>query len=168
MLVTVALLLLLFCVFSSNGQTADNPLRYELVEDSLPGSVIGNVKHDAQLQYAPDVLDTLTFSFLTAGDIKHSFDVSDDGTLMTSRIIDRDALCPGEAECVIRLDIGVQPSKYFQTIKVDLRVIDINDNRPHFAQDHVTYALTSMMAPCQAGAALYLLMMKALQALKPH
>ena len=55
------------------------------------------------------------------------------GELKVIKRIDRDAICPGD-QCFLTFDVGVTSSRTqsFFVITVNIKVIDVNDNSPHF------------------------------------
>lgn len=119
----------------------DRLLSYTIEEESPRGTtVITNLRKDAGLssKYRPEVAASLRFVFLD----KHQphlglFSLVDhSGVLSTAGLVDREIVCrdlrPRTADCVLQFDIAVQPPTYFEVIKVNVVVKDINDNHPVF------------------------------------
>lgn len=117
-----------------NGQ--DDLLRYTMVEESQPGTVLGNIAIDAGLdsKYGSNVLGQLRFIFhsATSQHIEY-FQIDNSGQLQAAKPLDRDIICPSQEECDISLGITVSPVQYFQIIQVLIKLEDVNDNSPQFA-----------------------------------
>ena len=66
--------------------------------------------------------------------------------LTSTKIIDREALCPPTSsavidDCSVHLDVSVTPVQYFRVIRVRVHVEDVNDNAPRFPVDAVTVSV---------------------------
>jgi len=93
--------------------------RYQLTEEEPVGTFVADVKTDSQLS-----ADELRFVVLTPdGELgRRLFNVEESsGILRTATVVDRDGICPGEVQCVVEVDVGVRPRKYFQVIGVKIR-----------------------------------------------
>ncbi len=122
--------LLVLCVVSSHAQME---LRFELEEETSIGTFIGNVRNDAALtaRHGSDVLPQLFFRFMTQPPIAIAVE-AETGVLRTSGRVDREQRCPFLEACEVTVNIAVQPTKYFQIIKIVIEIIDVNDNDPTF------------------------------------
>ncbi len=122
----------LFAVVSS--QT--NSVRYNLTEDLRAGTDLGDLLDDSGLTTdaaLPEVV-YVTFTDDTAPNVE-LFEIHLGRTLRLAREIDRDTLCPYMDQCTVSLDLQLQPPAYFRIIKVDVEILDTNDNRPTFSRD---------------------------------
>ena len=123
--------------------TLEQPIIYNITEDQPARSYVGNLKIDAGLdrKYIKSVLDTLRFVFLGLGSVSNQYVTVGEfsGMLETSLILDRDVICPNKAECEITLDVAVQPTQYFEVIKLTLFILDRNDHAPMFDPSKVKY-----------------------------
>ena len=101
---------------------------YGVDEESAVGTKVGRgLKLDAGLveKYSPEVLELVSFRFLSR--VPHFVAISRDGQLKIVGRADREMICLPEALdgsrdtdglCQVRLDVAVQPMKYFDIIKV--------------------------------------------------
>ena len=145
MYVILYLLLSSVRLIISDGQNSLN-VNYTIVEEMEPNTHIGNIKSGADLEknYEEDVLQKLQFKFLDASRVESElFKVDlESGVLETATKIDRDKICPAEETCTLSFDVAVQPTKYFQVIKVTVIVRDLNDNDPHFPKDKMSFSIS--------------------------
>lgn len=131
MLVISFILAASFFFHSADGRE-QLELKYRLEEEQGIGTHIGNVIHDANLAaiYNESTLRQLRFRFLKNSDL---FLIDDTrGTLSTATRIDREATCPGDDTCDVRLDVVIQPHVHFRIIRIDVTILDVNDNAPGF------------------------------------
>jgi len=140
------LYVLLISVHPGTGIPTDPPRRnYQLVEEEPVGTFVANVKTDSQLSG-----DELRFVILTPdGELgRRLFSVeAESGILRTATVVDRDAICPGEAACLVEVDVGVQPRKYFRVLKVSVEILDINDHSPRFSSSRVELEVSEATVP---------------------
>jgi len=97
-------------------------LDYRINDDCGPGTVLANIKTDflRSVQYNSTVADLLRFVVLTTqSDARHHFLVNNiTGLVLAARSLDRDDICPSAVDCLLNIDLAVQPPAYFQLIKV--------------------------------------------------
>lgn len=139
---------LLLCTVSSFAQT--DTIFYELADNTLEETFIGNIVSQAglQLTYTTDILETLSYIFLTDYDYLQYFKLEETtGNIQTSQLLDRDVVCSGEIVCQLKLDIAIQPNNYFAIIHVFITISDENDNAPQFEQNQLTYELPESTSP---------------------
>ncbi|KAK2165205.1 hypothetical protein LSH36_53g01012 [Paralvinella palmiformis] len=133
-----------FLVGSSRGNNIKTPITYHVEEELSPRLLIGNLIQDAVLTelYSAEELASLEFTFISSQEAHEElFNLTRDGTLLTRIVIDRDVLCPAEENCILSLDVEVSPVEYFQIIKINVVILDINDNRPTFQQPRIHLSL---------------------------
>ena len=124
------------------GESSPGNIRYLITDEVAAGTFIGNVVTDWGLEqkYPPEIVLQLRFKYLNTPTADFAID-EETGVLRTSEVIDRDVICPQKNMCEVKLDIAVQPAQYFETIKVNVEILDINDNVPTFPEPHVTHQI---------------------------
>jgi len=106
-------------------------IHVNMTDNVQRGTKIVDLRQSLSSQHEPSVLAQLTFAFLSNADSLFHLDAST-GTLTAARSLDRDQLCPGRRACVRRVDVGVQPARYFTKLRVEVSFDDVNDNTPRF------------------------------------
>ncbi|NXJ41328.1 PCDGM protein, partial [Ciconia maguari] len=122
----LSLFLLCGCV---SGQ-----IRYSVVEESEVGTVVGNVAQDLGLK-----VEELPGHRLRLGSeesLRHFAVHLDSGALVVSRQLDRERLCGAAASCV--LSVQVVTEKPLQLFRLEVEILDLNDNSPSFPTAHRT------------------------------
>ncbi|XP_036380429.1 protocadherin alpha-2-like isoform X8 [Megalops cyprinoides] len=118
------LYLLFLCLWdSSSGQIV-----YSVSEEVDKGTVVGNITRDLNLSIRE--LESRMFQIVSASSKKY-FEVNlKTGILFVNEIIDREELCLGAMKCALYFEAVVHnPLNLF---RVEINVIDINDNAPSF------------------------------------
>ena len=119
-------------------------ITYEIQEGVARGTLVGNVRQDSGLvdRYDANVFNSLRFSImLSSGTLNQEYtrnvlaldEVT--GELITLGDLDREWLCSEQRDTncdTLSLRVSVKPFKYYSIIRVDVRVLDINDNSPTF------------------------------------
>lgn len=144
MFAPVVYTILLLCGLSS----AAIELQYSITEESGTNTVIGNTADDAglsELVSSPAEFQALRYSLLKNGNPDASrFSVDEiSGVLATSESLDRDDICAYlSVDCYLEMYVVAQSSfGNFFKFKVQILLIDINDNTPTFDKDVVTLSV---------------------------
>ena len=132
------------CLQSPSGSV--DLIEYSLQEEMLAYSFVGDVASDSRIRHLFNrtVLDHLQFTILPRnGDRKTAADLftvtRDDGIVRVRSRIDRDGMCRRLVVCTVNLDVAIHgPPDVFRIAKVRIRIVDVNDNAPVFAEDHVS------------------------------
>ncbi|NWU90388.1 PCDGM protein, partial [Upupa epops] len=109
-------------------------IHYSVVEESEVGTVVGNVARDLGLK-----VDELPGRRLRLGSKEslHHFAVHpDSGVLIVSQQLDRERLCGAAASCV--LSVQVVTENPLQLFRLEVEILDLNDNSPSFPTTHRT------------------------------
>ncbi|XP_018410362.1 PREDICTED: protocadherin gamma-C5-like [Nanorana parkeri] len=119
----VALSLLLCSWGCVSGQ-----LRYSIVEESDPGTWVGNVAQDLGIKHAQISQRRL---HLSSEKYQKYFAVNEEnGGLTVNDGIDREIMCGSTVDCVLHLEVVAEnPLEIFS---IDIEIQDINDNSPTF------------------------------------
>ncbi|XP_068133818.1 protocadherin gamma-C5-like isoform X3 [Hyperolius riggenbachi] len=108
-------------------------LRYSIVEESDPGTWLGNVAQDLGIKQAELAQRRL---HLSSDKYQRYFAVNkDNGGLTVNDRIDRESLCGSSVSCLLHLEVVAEnPSQLYS---VAIEILDINDNSPKFSgKDH--------------------------------
>lgn len=144
-LIAVASILLVGCCHVVRGHV----IHVNMTDDVERGVKVAAMRETLSSLHEPEVLDQLTFAFLSNRDSLFELDAST-GILTAARRLDRDQLCPGQRSCVRRVDVGVQPARYFRKLRVEVSFDDINDNSPRFQTSAVRVDVSEATAPGSA------------------
>lgn len=119
-----------------------------LKEEQPAGTFVGNIIEEAHLdaRFPPDILAELTFSFLSTPDSNFVIEEAT-GIIRTSDRIDREAICASREECVLKFNIAIKPIQYLDIIKVNVEIVDVNDNWPLFPAPVISHQILESAAP---------------------
>ncbi|XP_072256718.1 protocadherin gamma-C5-like isoform X6 [Pyxicephalus adspersus] len=118
-------------------------LRYSIVEESDPGTWVGNVAQDLGIKRAEISQRRLHIS--SEKNQKYFTVNKENGGLFVKDRIDREILCRSIVNC--RLHVEVVAENPLELFNIEIEILDINDNSPTFSKrDHfieITELLTS-------------------------
>ncbi|XP_078077817.1 protocadherin-8-like [Mustelus asterias] len=129
-------LLLVLLAPTSESKTA----KYFTYEEELPGTVIGNLAADLQLNAAAGgpsgfrLMQKSNRSLVQVGER--------DGELTVGERIDREQLCQQRQPCLLVFDVVNFSREKFLLIHVEIEVKDINDNAPEFPQPEMAVEIS--------------------------
>ncbi|KAL2081662.1 hypothetical protein ACEWY4_023515 [Coilia grayii] len=104
--------------------------KYFTYEEDAPGTEIGNLSRDLQID--PEEDPDTSFRFMQEPDSSLIEMRQIDGLLTVGETIDREQLCQQSPRCLITFDVVTFSKEKFQLIHVEIEVKDINDNSPQF------------------------------------
>ncbi|XP_073477091.1 protocadherin gamma-C5-like isoform X26 [Aquarana catesbeiana] len=116
-------------------------LRYSIVEESDPGTWVGNVAQDLGIKRAEIAQRRL---HLSSEKYQKYFTVNkENGGLTVNDRIDREILCGSSVSCVLRLEVVAEnPLELFN---LDIELQDINDNSPTFLMNEHIIEITELV-----------------------
>ncbi|XP_044136916.1 protocadherin gamma-C5-like isoform X11 [Bufo gargarizans] len=109
-------------------------LHYSVVEESDPGTLVGNVAQDLRIKRAEISQRRI---HLRSEKYQKYFSVNQaNGGLAVKDRIDRESLCGSSPRCLLQLEVVAEnPVELFS---LEIEILDINDNSPTFSsRDHV-------------------------------
>ncbi|XP_054840724.1 protocadherin gamma-A6-like [Eublepharis macularius] len=110
-------------------ETVSAQIHYSIPEEMQKGSFVGNIAKDLGTE-GKQLSDHGLRIVPTIGKLQYFSLNANNGHLLTSERIDREAIC-GEAEkCILPLQVMVESKRKLYGIEVE--ITDINDNAPHF------------------------------------
>ncbi|XP_044136908.1 protocadherin gamma-C5-like isoform X4 [Bufo gargarizans] len=121
-------------------------LRYSIVEESDPGTLVGNVAQDLGIKRAEISQRRI---YLRSEKYQKYFSVNQaNGGLAVKDRIDRESLCGSSLRCLLQLEVVAEnPVELFS---LEIEILDINDNSPIFSVNQhnieITEVLTSLGA----------------------
>ncbi|XP_029965034.1 LOW QUALITY PROTEIN: protocadherin-18-like [Salarias fasciatus] len=128
-------LLKLLLVAALLHDAASKTLKYKVYEEQKVGTVIARLKEDVSgvLSKLPSSL-TFRFRAMQRGSTAFLSVREEDGEISIGTKIDREKLCEKNLNCSIEFDVVTLPTEYLQLFHVEVEVLDINDNSPHFSR----------------------------------
>ncbi|XP_072001804.1 protocadherin gamma-B7-like isoform X37 [Engystomops pustulosus] len=118
-------------------------LQYSIPEELKKGSVVGNVAKDLGL----NVMDLVIRKFqIVSHDTKQYLGMHlENGDLIVTDRIDREALCGAKLSCFINLEAVIEKPLNFYTISIEIQ--DVNDNSPKFSKNNIEISISESSAP---------------------
>ncbi|XP_072001785.1 protocadherin gamma-C5-like isoform X21 [Engystomops pustulosus] len=117
-------------------------LRYSIVEESDPGTLVGNVAQDLGIKRA-DLSQSRIH--LRSDKYQKYFTVNQaNGGLSVKERIDRERLCGSSPRCLLQLEVVAENP--VQLYSLEIEILDINDNSPTFSSDDYIIEITEIFA----------------------
>uniref|UniRef100_UPI003D8107A8 protocadherin 1 gamma 29 precursor n=1 Tax=Danio rerio TaxID=7955 RepID=UPI003D8107A8 len=129
--------------FSLLWSTIGAQIRYTIPEELKEGSVVGNIAKDLGF----DISDIAERKLRIASESNRQYFSVDSGKgdLVVNGRIDRETLCGQSASCLMPLQIVIENP--LQLHKVEIDVLDINDNAPSFHNKDGILNISELTAP---------------------
>ncbi|XP_075066079.1 protocadherin gamma-C5-like isoform X27 [Mixophyes fleayi] len=115
-------------------------LRYSIVEETEPGTLVGNVAQDMGLKRAE--LSERRLHLKSEKDQKYFAVNTANGGLTVNNRIDRETLCGSRLSCLLHLEAVAENP--LQIISLEIEILDINDNSPTFLSNNRTIEITEV------------------------
>ncbi|XP_063784659.1 protocadherin gamma-C5-like isoform X28 [Pseudophryne corroboree] len=116
-------------------------LRYSIVEESAPGTVVGNVAQDLGLKRADLSIGRL---HLESDKNKYFALNKQNGALIVRERIDRESLCGSRLSCLLHLEAVAENP--LEILSLEIEILDINDNSPTFSSDDRILKISELLA----------------------
>ncbi|XP_047661163.1 protocadherin alpha-2-like [Tachysurus fulvidraco] len=132
-------MLLLLCLWD----LCSAQISYSVSEEAKKGTVVGNLAKDLNLNVQE--LESRMFQLVTGSNAKY-FEVNrKTGILLVNDRIDRDELCESKQKCVLNIEAMMHnPHKLY---RVEINILDINDNSPVFPRQSVALNISENVLP---------------------
>ncbi|KAM8798895.1 uncharacterized protein ACNFOS_007602 [Eudromia elegans] len=117
-------------------------IRYSVFEESEAGTVVGNVAKDLGLK-----VEELSGRRLRLGSeesLRYFAVRLESGALVVSKQLDRERLCGAAASCV--LSVQVVTENPLELFRLEVEILDLNDNSPSFPSAHRTLRISESAA----------------------
>ncbi|XP_009999711.1 PREDICTED: protocadherin Fat 4-like [Chaetura pelagica] len=129
--------------FSCLPAPSSSQLRYSVPEDREPGSWVGDLAKDLGVDLRS--LATRSLRLVSEGGQRHfKVDLAAGVLLLDSRL-DREALCGQSPTCSLHLQLVMEHPLQLHRVEVD--VLDVNDNAPQFPKPEVVLEITEVANP---------------------
>uniref|UniRef100_UPI00398F631A protocadherin-8-like isoform X1 n=1 Tax=Pristiophorus japonicus TaxID=55135 RepID=UPI00398F631A len=120
--------------------------KYSTYEEEFPGTVIGNLAADLQLNAAGDTDASSGFRLMQKSNSSLVKVGESDGQLTVGRRVDREQLCQEQEPCLIVFDVVNFSREKFVLVHVEIEVKDINDNAPEFPNSEISVEISESSA----------------------
>lgn len=131
--------LLLLCL--ANGVVSQ--IRYSVPEEEEHGTFVGNIAEDLGL----DLTKLASRRFQTVPSSRNPYlEVNlETGVLYVNEKIDRERICKQTATCLLHLEVFLEnPLELF---RIEIEILDINDNPPEFPETDITVEISESATP---------------------
>ncbi|XP_067423043.1 protocadherin gamma-C4-like isoform X9 [Emydura macquarii macquarii] len=117
--------------------------RYSVPEDREPGSFVGNLAKDLGVDVRS--LSARSLRLVSEGGRQY-FQVNlVDGALLMNEKLDREELCGLSSTCSLQLQLVLESP--LQLHRVEVEILDVNDNAPRFPKKEVSLEITEVANP---------------------
>ncbi len=131
--------LLLLCL--ADGVVSQ--IRYSVPEESEHGTFVGNIAEDLGLDLTK--LSSRRFQVVPSSRTPYLEVNLENGVLFVNEKIDRERICKQSASCLLHLEVFLEnPLELF---RVEIEVVDINDNPPSFPETDITVEISESATP---------------------
>ncbi|XP_052471130.1 protocadherin-10-like isoform X1 [Carassius gibelio] len=131
--------LLLLCL--SDGVVSQ--IRYSVPEEAEHGTFVGNIAEDLGLDLTK--LSSRRFQVVPSSRTPYLEVNLENGVLFVNEKIDRERICKQSASCLLHLEVFLEnPLELF---RVEIEVVDINDNPPSFPETDFTVEISESATP---------------------
>ncbi|XP_035263889.1 protocadherin beta-15 isoform X1 [Anguilla anguilla] len=118
-------------------------IRYSIPEELEHGAFVGNIAEDLGLDVAK--LSARRFR-IVSGARKQYLEVNlENGILFLNEKIDREELCEQSASCFLHLQVVIENP--LELYRVEVEILDVNDNSPSFPWSEFNMEITESAAP---------------------
>nr|XP_046180217.1 protocadherin gamma-A11-like isoform X9 [Oncorhynchus gorbuscha] len=125
------------------ARVARAQVRYSIPEEMAKGSLVGNIVQDLGLDVKK--LNSGRARIFTEDSSECIGLNVDKGTLVVKERIDREELCGQVSPCSLHFQIIVENP--MELYRIDVEILDINDNAPAFAKKEMNFQISESAAP---------------------
>uniref|UniRef100_F6SEW5 Cadherin domain-containing protein n=2 Tax=Monodelphis domestica TaxID=13616 RepID=F6SEW5_MONDO len=133
---------LLCFLLGSLWETSAAQIRYSVPEEMKKGSFVGNIAKDLGLEVR--MLSQLGARIVSRGKKQYFALNVRNGSLVIGERIDREELCTQSTQCLLNFNVLVEDTLKIYSVEVE--IIDINDNSPHFLLEELELKISETTA----------------------
>ncbi|XP_063046162.1 protocadherin gamma-A11-like [Engraulis encrasicolus] len=133
----------LFIAFVCLAVGAHGQVRYSVPEEMAKGSLVGNIAQDLGLDVKR--LKSGRARIFTEDSSEYIGLNADKGTLVVQDKIDREELCAQLSPCSLHFQIILENP--MELHRIDVEILDINDNAPVFARKEIDFQISELSLP---------------------
>ncbi|XP_074460253.1 protocadherin gamma-A10-like [Larus michahellis] len=133
----------LWCVMMAAWESAWGQLRYSVPEEMPKGSFVGDVAKDLALDLP--MLQDRGVRLVSEGGTQYFALHGKTGHLVTVERIDREQLCRLLEKCLLRCEVIIEGE--MKVYRIEVEIMDINDNAPSFREKETELRMSEMTAP---------------------
>ncbi|XP_056133688.1 protocadherin-10b [Lampris incognitus] len=135
------MIVLLVALCMADGVLAQ--IRYSVPEEADHGTLVGNIAEDLGLDLTK--LASRRFQVVPSSRTPYLEVNLENGVLFVSDKIDREQICKQSASCQLNMEVFLEnPLELF---RVEIEVVDINDNPPSFPETDITVEISESATP---------------------
>ncbi|XP_015200505.1 protocadherin-10 isoform X3 [Lepisosteus oculatus] len=132
-------LFVLFCIVDG----VVSQIRYSVPEEQDHGTFVGNIAEDLGLDITK--LSSRRFQTVPSSRTPYLEVNLENGVLFVNEKIDREQICKQSATCLLHLEVFLEnPLELF---RVEIEIVDINDNPPGFPETDITVEISESATP---------------------
>ncbi|XP_066576248.1 protocadherin-10 isoform X2 [Amia ocellicauda] len=132
-------LFLLLCIVDG----VVSQIRYSVPEEQDHGTFVGNIAEDLGLDITK--LSSRRFQTVPSSRTPYLEVNLENGVLFVNEKIDREQICKQSATCLLHLEVFLEnPLELF---RVEIEIVDINDNPPSFPEPDITVEISESATP---------------------
>ncbi|KAI3352145.1 hypothetical protein L3Q82_020955 [Scortum barcoo] len=118
-------------------------IRYSVPEEADHGTLVGNIAEDLGLDLTK--LASRRFQVVPSSRTPYLEVNLENGVLFVNEKIDREQICKQSASCQLNMEVFLEnPLELF---RVEIEVVDINDNPPSFPETDITVEISESATP---------------------
>ncbi|KAM9413728.1 protocadherin alpha-C2-like [Salvelinus alpinus] len=118
-------------------------IRYSIPEELEHGAFVGNIAEDLGLNVAK--LSSRRFRIVSAAKKQYLEVNLENGILFVNEKIDREELCERSPTCFLHLQVVIENP--LELYRVEVEILDVNDNFPNFPWSEFNLEITESAAP---------------------
>ncbi|XP_041133259.1 protocadherin-10-like isoform X1 [Polyodon spathula] len=132
-------LFLLFCIV--DGEVSQ--IRFSVPEEQDHGTFVGNIAEDLGMDLTK--LSARRFQTVPSSRTPYLEVNLENGVLFVNEKIDREQICKQSATCLLHLEVFLEDP--LELFRVEIEIVDINDNPPNFPETDIIVEISESASP---------------------